>query len=242
MTAIRNAKERRGHGRQRGSRRRTRCFGWKGRISTSSRVAEAPRRHYTVGDAGADNFGWPSPDGQRTSRAGVRGNCSAAANGDGSCMIVVATTRHDREGSQAPGRARGLPDWRRQARRTVTFARRFRHRDLAAASAESSRRDRGLADLALEAPTPMSPLFDMALETTEEAVYNSLLQATTVESKFGTAQAYRSGRLKQLLATVGASCSPAKWPVNRIAFTTARRLRMRTACHRSHGSLRTVSS
>ena len=37
----------------------------------------------------------------------------------------------------------------------------------------------------------VSPLFEMALEATEEAVYNSLLRATTVRSRFGTAEAMR---------------------------------------------------
>src|SRR5262249_58892645 len=35
----------------------------------------------------------------------------------------------------------------------------------------------------------VSPLFEAALEATEEAVYNSLFQATTVKSKIGTAEA-----------------------------------------------------
>ena len=35
----------------------------------------------------------------------------------------------------------------------------------------------------------VSPLFQAALEATEEAVYNSLLKATTVTSRFGTAEA-----------------------------------------------------
>ena len=45
----------------------------------------------------------------------------------------------------------------------------------------------------------VSPLFDMALEATEEAVYNSLLQATTVQSKFGTAEAIPIDRLREIL-------------------------------------------
>jgi D-aminopeptidase len=45
----------------------------------------------------------------------------------------------------------------------------------------------------------VSPLFDMALEATEEAVYNSLLQATTVRSKFGAAEAIPIDRLREIL-------------------------------------------
>jgi D-aminopeptidase len=49
----------------------------------------------------------------------------------------------------------------------------------------------------------VSPLFEMALEATEEAVYNSLLQATTVRSKFGTANALPVEQVKQVLAKYG---------------------------------------
>jgi D-aminopeptidase len=45
----------------------------------------------------------------------------------------------------------------------------------------------------------VSPLFDAALEATEESVYNSLLQATTVKSANGTAEAIPIDRLKELL-------------------------------------------
>ena len=38
-------------------------------------------------------------------------------------------------------------------------------------------------------PEGVSPLFQAALEATEEAVYNSLLRATTVSSRQGTAEA-----------------------------------------------------
>ena len=43
----------------------------------------------------------------------------------------------------------------------------------------------------------------MALEATEEAVYNSLLQATTVRSKSGTMEAIPVERVKEILAKYG---------------------------------------
>ena len=45
----------------------------------------------------------------------------------------------------------------------------------------------------------VSPLFEAALEATEEAVYNSLLQATTVTSRFGTAEAIPVDPVRELL-------------------------------------------
>ncbi len=46
----------------------------------------------------------------------------------------------------------------------------------------------------------LSPLFEMALEATEEAVYNSLLRATTVRSRTGAAEAIPIDRVRAILA------------------------------------------
>ena len=46
----------------------------------------------------------------------------------------------------------------------------------------------------------VSPLFQAALEATEEAVYNSLLKATTVTSRGGTAEAIPIDRVREILA------------------------------------------
>jgi D-aminopeptidase len=48
-------------------------------------------------------------------------------------------------------------------------------------------------------PDAASPLFEAALEATEEAVYNSLFQATTVRSANGTAEAIPIDRVRDLL-------------------------------------------
>jgi D-aminopeptidase len=45
----------------------------------------------------------------------------------------------------------------------------------------------------------VSPLFEAALEATEEAVYNSLLKATTVTSRYGKADALPVDRVKEIL-------------------------------------------
>ena len=46
----------------------------------------------------------------------------------------------------------------------------------------------------------VSPLFQAALEATEEAVYNSLLKATAVSSRFGKAEPLPIDRLREVLA------------------------------------------
>ena len=45
----------------------------------------------------------------------------------------------------------------------------------------------------------VSPLFQAALEATEEAVYNSLLKATPVSSRFGKAEALPIEKVKEIL-------------------------------------------
>ena len=45
----------------------------------------------------------------------------------------------------------------------------------------------------------VSPLFEAALEATEEAVYNSLFQATTVKSAVGTAESIPIDKVRELL-------------------------------------------
>jgi D-aminopeptidase len=49
----------------------------------------------------------------------------------------------------------------------------------------------------------VSPLFQAALEATEEAVYNSLLRASTVTSALGTAEALPVDRVVDLLRRYG---------------------------------------
>jgi D-aminopeptidase len=45
----------------------------------------------------------------------------------------------------------------------------------------------------------MSPLFQAALEATEEAVYNSLLKATTVKGRTATGEELPVARVKEIL-------------------------------------------
>jgi D-aminopeptidase len=49
----------------------------------------------------------------------------------------------------------------------------------------------------------VSPLFQAALEATEEAVYNSLLQATTTTGRGQTVEALPVDRVKEILRKYG---------------------------------------
>jgi D-aminopeptidase len=172
----------------------TRCFGWKGGIGTSSRTSGT----YTVGVLVQTNFG-----GHLTMGGVLVGRDlanSGDGGGDGSCMIVVAT--------DAPLTARDL---KRLAARAVfglartgsSYSNGSGDFAIAFSTAPTARiHQTGSRPATYEAlgTDAMSPLFEMALEGTEEAVYNSLLQATTVKSKFGTAEAIPIDRLRQLLS------------------------------------------
>lgn len=186
------------------------CYGWKGGIGTASRKLE--RTGYTVGVLAQTNFGGNltiagvpiyrtlQPPSRRTADA-AHGDALDRAAGDGSCMLVVAT--------DAPLDARDL---HRLAARAVFGLGRT-----------GSSYSNGSGDFAIAfstaaemrsrfnetAPHPRSvlptdatsPLFEAALEATEEAVYNSLFQATTVRSSIGAAEALPIDRVRELLKT-----------------------------------------
>jgi D-aminopeptidase len=198
------------------------CYGWKGGIGTSSRKLE--RTGYTVGVLAQTNFGGNltiagvpifrmlQPPGRRaaaTDRRGLRFDTlvenpfdtpkAGETSADGSCMLVVAT--------DAPLDARDLG---RLAARAVFGLGRTGSSysngsgDFAIAFSTSPEMRSRFNESAPRArqvlPTDAtSPLFEAALEATEEAVYNSLFQATTVRSSSGTAEAIPVDKVRELL-------------------------------------------
>jgi D-aminopeptidase len=175
------------------------CFGWKCGIGTSSRRLPSG---YAVGVLAQTNFGGNlTIDGAPIWRLlqPPRRESAAGGPGDGSCMIVVAT--------DAPADARDLE--RLAARAVFGLARTGSaysngSGDFAIAFSTSPElRTRG-ADVdpqmrRLLPPNAMSPLFQAALEATEEAVYNSMFQATAVTSRFGAAEPIPIDRVRALL-------------------------------------------
>jgi D-aminopeptidase len=173
------------------------AFGWKGGIGTSSRITG----QWTVGVLVQTNYGG------RLTIAGVPvwkeitpgGGGSPA---DGSCMIVVAT--------DAPLDARDLK--RLAARAIFALAR------------TGSTYSNGSGDFAIafstntanrltatNGPQPrsvlptdaVSGLFEAALDATEEAVYNSLFQATTTTGNGRTVRALPVDELRAILKKYG---------------------------------------
>jgi D-aminopeptidase len=175
------------------------AFGWKGGIGTASRVV--PSR-YTVGVLAQTNFGGNLTMGGVPIFKALQPPSRRAGPGrdDGSCMLVVAT--------DAPLDARDL---RRLAARAVfglartgsSYSNGSGDFAIAFSTSPDVRRHFGETEPGAHRTLPtdaVSPLFEAALEATEEAVYNSLLQATTVTSKSGRAEAIPIDRLRELLA------------------------------------------
>jgi D-aminopeptidase len=179
----------------------TRAFSWKGGIGTASRRLEARSGGYTVGVLVQSNYGGyltigGAPVWRELQASRVR---QGADDHDGSCMIIVAT--------DAPLDARDL---KRLAARAIyglartgssysngsgDFAIAFSTASgLRVAFGESAPQTRNII------PTDgVSGLFVAALEATEEAVYNSLLKATSVTSRAGSAEAIPIERLTEVL-------------------------------------------
>ena len=190
FAAIKNAKPGRVEEGAVGAGTGTVAFGWKGGIGTSSRHLPANLGGYTIGVLVQTNFGGVltiagAPVGQELGQYYLRNELQQAGTGknkaDGSCMIVVTT--------DAPLDARNLK--RLAARAILGLAR-------TGSSASNGSGDYAIAfstapqvriHATNKAPTrnvevltndAMSPLFQAAIESTEEAIYNSMLKATTM--------------------------------------------------------------
>src|SRR5262249_46662057 len=161
------------------------AFGWKGGIGTSSRVLPASLGGWTVGVLVQSNFGGilqvlGAPVGRELGQYAFKRELETPAErGDGSIGMVVATDAplSDRNlrrlaaraimglGRTGSSAANGSGDYVIAFSTNAKVRRAFTARRLS--TEEISNDD-------------MSGLFEGAVEATEEAIYNSLFQATTV--------------------------------------------------------------
>ena len=198
----------------------TRAFGWKGGIGTSSRVLPDDLGGYTVGVLVQSNFGGiltmgGAPVGRELGRYSFRevveGEDTSELEGgldpdegQGSIMMVVAT--------DAPLSDRNLERLAKRAimglARTGSFAGNGSgDYVIAFSTAEEVRREAGARVLATVelGNDRMSGLFQGVVEATEEAIYNSLLRATTVTGVDGrTADALPVDQVVEVLRRYGA--------------------------------------
>jgi D-aminopeptidase len=182
----------------------TQAFGWKGGIGTSSRKLPQQYGGYTLGVLVQSNFGGVltmggAPIGKLLGKYSYQPRTRAQDFGDGSCMIVVATDApvdpHDLKriaaravfglGRTGSSYSNGSGDF------AIAFSTAAEVRTKFGATAAQAR---------TELPTDgVSPLFEAALEATEEAVYNSLLKATSVKSRHGSADALPIDQVREIL-------------------------------------------
>jgi D-aminopeptidase len=175
------------------------AFGWKGGIGTASRQLPVSLGRYTVGVLVQTNFGGVltiagasvgQELGQYYLRKELQHTSEIKDKADGSCMMVIAT--------DAPMDSRNLK--RLAARAWVGMGR-------TGSSASNGSGDYAIAFSTAsqvrihvddKSPTrkvevvtndAMSPLFEAAIEATEEAIYNSMFKATTTTGNGHTVEA-----------------------------------------------------
>ena len=181
----------------------TQAFGWKGGIGTSSRVLPADLGGYTIGVLVQTNYGGVlqingAPVGRELGTYPYR-NELEGGSADGSIMIVVAT--------DAPLTARNLDRLGVRAMmglgRTGSYASNGSGDYVIAFSTNPNvrkpRESREPVAIEVLTNSAMSPLFAATAEATEEAVYNAIFKATTVESSRGTREAIPIDRLIEIL-------------------------------------------
>ena len=170
------------------------AFGWKGGIGTSSRRLPEGLGGHTVGVLVQANFGGVlaingAPVGRELGRFAFQDD--VGQSGDGSIMIVVAT--------DAPLEGRNLE---RLAKRALGGLART------GASMTNGSGDYVIAFSTVplgDEPRPpfandaTSPLFQAAIEATEEAIYNALFRATDVAGHRGTVEALPLERTLEIL-------------------------------------------
>lgn len=172
------------------------AFDWKGGIGSSSRKLPPHAGGYSLGVLVQTNFGG------KLTMAGVpvwkelpAPNPSSKRTADGSCMIVIAT--------DASLDARQLK--RLSARSFFGMARTGSTAsngsgDFAIAFSTASHSSAKAAQETAFTDNELSPFFEAVIECTEEAIYNSLLKATTVIGHKGNqAPAIPIDKLKKCL-------------------------------------------
>lgn len=188
-----------------GAGRGTISFGWKGGIGTSSRVLPPALGGFTLGVLAQTNYGGMlrvdgKPVGRILDQYFMR-EVVDKGDADGSVIVVIATDAplSDRNLDRLASRAMlaigrtGSPVTNGSGDYILAFS-----------THESVRR--GQYDEHPSAPSnglsnsDMSPLFQAAVEATEEAILNALFKATSVQGHRGTVEAIDIDSVRRILA------------------------------------------
>jgi D-aminopeptidase len=161
------------------------CFGWKGGIGTSSRLLPEKLGGYTVGVLVQTNFGGVLqidgiPVGKELGQYYLK-EYLEDYSADGSIMIVLATDAPLSDRNLKRLAKRGLAGL---ARTGASMSNSSGDYLIAFSTAEDLRRTKERRSKVWAYPEVpndlMSPLFQAAIEATEEAIYNSLCMAETM--------------------------------------------------------------
>ena len=182
------------------------CFGWKGGIGTSSRLLLKALGGYTVGALVQSNFGGVLqmdgiPVGKELSQYYLKDELDNAS-ADGSIMIFIATDAPLSDRNLKRLAKRGLAGL---ARTGASMSNGSGDYVIAFSTGEEVRRTAGRRSKVWAYPEVpndlMSPLFQAAIEATEEAIYNSLCMAETMNGHSGrVVEALPLNRLTELIA------------------------------------------
>ncbi len=187
----------------------TMAFGWKGGIGTSSRRLPATLGGWTLGALVQANYGGQLtvsgvPVGVRLGRYDGRAQVAAGA-ADGSVVIVIATDAplSDRNLQRLANRSfAGI------ARTGSSFSNGSGDYAIAfsthAGVRRTAERRAGVATVEELANDLMSPLFQAAIEATEEAVLNALFAAAPVDGHRGRAEALPVAKVVEMVRAAAA--------------------------------------
>lgn len=187
-----------------GAGRGTISFGWKGGIGTSSRLLPSELGGYTLGVLVQTNYGGilqvdGTPLGQMLDRYFMK-DVVDKGDADGSVIVIIATDAplSDRNLKRLASRAMlaigrtGSPVTNGSGDYILAFS-----------THDSVRRrqnnERQSAPLNGLANSSMSPLFQAAVEATEEAILNALFKATTIHGHRGTIEAIDIDVVRRIL-------------------------------------------
>jgi D-aminopeptidase len=184
------------------------AFGWKGGIGTSSRVLPKSLGGYTVGVLVQTNFGGVlqvlgAPVARELGRYDYK-SAVGSSNGDGSCMIVVATDAPISERNLKRLAARAMMGLARTGSSfsngsgdfAIAFSTSPQVRRLPTNPGSGATALRQTSELAND---DVSPLFEAVIEATEEAIYNSLFMATPVTYRGRTMDAIPLDKVRAIL-------------------------------------------
>jgi D-aminopeptidase len=188
------------------------AFSWKGGIGTASRKLSNRYGGYTVGVLVQANFGgvlqvMGAPVGKELGRYAFDDG-KPTDDGSGSVMVVVATDAPLSDRNLRRLASRGMMGISRTGSSAANGSGDY---IIAFSTAAEVRRCWGASKVMTSelSNTEMSPLFQAAVEATEESVYNALFGATTIRGNGSVGEAIPLDKVRMILSAAGVASQAA---------------------------------